>query len=85
MTAKVVAIPVAIPIEAAMEAAITITELDAAKVVAMAVLASIAEMVAACTHANAKFLSAGYGRCRDGNRREGCERDTKFSHVPSFR
>jgi hypothetical protein len=81
MTAKVITVP----IETAMIAAITISELDAAKFVATAVLASIAEMVAACTHANAEFLSAGYGRCRNCDSCKGCERDTKFSHVPSSR
>ena len=32
---------------------------------------------------NAEVLSAGYGRCRNGNSRERCKRNTKLSHVPS--
>jgi hypothetical protein len=76
---------IAVSIEAAMKAAIMITELDTAIFVTMAELASIAEMVAARTHANTEFLSAGYRRCCNCNGCEGCERDTKFSHVPSSR
>jgi hypothetical protein len=79
MTAKVVAIP----IEAAMKAAIMVTKLGTAKFVTMAELTTIPEMVT--THAIAVFFSASYRRCRNGNGGQGCERNTKFSHVRSSR
>jgi hypothetical protein len=62
---------------------VVVAELGAcsAKVVTITELASIT--VAADANANAKVLSASYGRCRNRNSREGCKRKTKLSHVPS--
>ena len=67
----------AVPIPAAVETAVVVTELSAcpAKVVTIT--------VAADANANAEIFSAGYGRCRNGNSRQGCKHKTKFSHVPS--
>jgi hypothetical protein len=76
--------PVAtVPIPAAMEAAVVVTELSAcsAKVVTITEPATIT--VAADANASAEIFSAGYGRCRNGNSRQGCKHKTKFSHVPS--
>jgi hypothetical protein len=66
-----------------MEAAVVVTELGAcaAKVITVAEPDPIA--VAADADADAEIFSAGYGRCRNGNRRQGCKRKTEFSHVPS--
>jgi hypothetical protein len=77
-----VSVPAAIP--AAMQAAVVVTELGAcaAKVITIAEPDPIA--VAADADADAEIFSAGYGRRRNGNRRQGCKRKTKFSHVPSF-
>jgi hypothetical protein len=79
--AAAVSIPAAVP--AAMEAAVVLTELGAcaAKVIAIAEPDPIT--VAADADADAEIFSAGYGRCRNCNRRQGCKRKTKFSHVPS--
>jgi hypothetical protein len=76
-----VSVPAAIP--AAMEAAVVVTELGActAKVITIAEPDPIA--VATDADADAEIFSAGYGRCRNGNSRQGCKRKTEFSHVPS--
>src|SRR5712672_2113549 len=73
----------AVSIPAAMEAAVVVTELGActAKVITITEPDPIA--VAADADADAEIFSAGYGRRRNGNRRQGCKRETKFSHVPS--
>jgi hypothetical protein len=74
---------VAVPIEAAMKAAVVATELGActAKIITIAELTSMAEMVAADANADAEVLSTGYGRCRNGNSRQRCKRNTKLSHI----
>jgi hypothetical protein len=56
---------------------VVVAELGAcsAKVVTITELASIT--VAADANANAKVLSAGYGRCRNGNSRGCCKRKTR--------
>jgi hypothetical protein len=76
-----VSIPTAIP--PAMQAAVMVTELGActAKVIAITEPDSIA--VAADADADAEIFSAGCGRRRNGNSRQGCKRKTEFSHVPS--
>jgi hypothetical protein len=80
-TVATVSVPAAIP--AAMEAAVVVAELGAcaAEVITIAEPDPIA--VAADADADAELFSAGYGRCRNGNSRQGCKRKTKFSHVPS--
>jgi hypothetical protein len=78
--------PVAsVPIPAAMEAAVvvTITELGPCTAKVITITEPTAITVAADADANAEIFSAGYGRCRNGNSRQGCKHKTKFSHVPS--
>src|SRR5882757_81769 len=77
-----VSIPATVPVPAAREAAVVVTELGActAKIITIAEPDPIA--VAADADANAEIFSAGDGRCRNGNRRQGCKCKTKFSHVP---
>jgi hypothetical protein len=74
---------VPVPVPAAMQAAVMLAELGAgaAKVITVAEPDSIA--VAADADANAEIFRAGDGRRCNGNRRHGCKRKTKFSHVPS--
>jgi hypothetical protein len=78
--------PVAsVPIPAAMEAAVvvTVTELGACTAKVITITEPTAITVATDADANAEIFSAGYGRCRNGNSRQGCKHKTKFSHVPS--
>jgi hypothetical protein len=72
----------AVPVPAAMVAAVvvTVTELGActAKIVT---ITEPAISVAADADADAEIFSTGYGRCRNGKSRQGCEYKTKFSHC----
>ena len=75
-----VPIPAAVP--AAMEAAVVFTELGACPAEVITITESDAITVAADADAYAEIFSAGYGRSCNCNRRQGCKRKTKFSHVP---
>jgi hypothetical protein len=79
----------AIPIPAAMEAAVVVTVTEfrasAAKFITGAELASFVKTVAADANTDPKFLSATYGRCRNGKNRDRCKRKTKISHLQSSR
>src|SRR5258707_12293538 len=76
-----VSVPAAVP--AAMEAAVVVTELGACTAKVITITEPDPITVAADADADAEIFSAGYGRRRNGNRRQGCKRKTKFSHVPS--
>jgi hypothetical protein len=80
-----ISIPAAIPVPTAMKAAVVVAELGActAEIVPVTELTTIP--IAADANANTKFLGAGYGGRRNRNSRQGCERKTKLSHVPSSR
>src|SRR3979490_2881707 len=73
----------AVPVPAAMEAAVVFTELGARAAKVITITEPDAITVAADADADAEIFSAGYGRCRNGDSRQRCERKTKFSHVPS--
>src|SRR4051812_45135956 len=73
----------AVPVPAAMQAAVVLTELGACAAEVIAVTEPDPIAVAADADANAEIFRAGDGRCCNGNRRHGCKRKTKFSHVPS--
>jgi hypothetical protein len=66
-----------------MEAAVVVTELGARAAKFITITEPDPITVAADADADPEFFSAGYGRCRNGNSRQGCKRKTKFSHVPS--
>ncbi|MEA2820970.1 MAG: hypothetical protein QOJ86_2974 [Bradyrhizobium sp.] len=66
-----------------MQAAVMLTEFGAGAAKIVTVPESDPIAVAADADANAEIFRAGYGRCCNGNRRHGCKRKTKFSHVPS--
>jgi hypothetical protein len=76
-----------VPVPAATQAAIAVTELRArtAKFITITELAPISVAITAYANANSKVLRAGYGRCRNGYRGQGGERNAKLSHVPSSR
>jgi hypothetical protein len=78
----------AVPVPAATQAAIvSVAELRActAKFITIAELAPISVAITAYANPNSKVLRAGYGRCCNGYRGQGGERNTKLSHVPSSR
>src|SRR3981189_2490245 len=66
-----VSIPAAIP--AAMEAAVVLTELGACAAKVITITDPDPVAVAADADADAELFSAGDGRCRNGNRRQGCK------------
>jgi hypothetical protein len=67
----------AVSLESAMKA-VVVTEHHAgtAKIITVTKLTAMAEVVAANANANAEVVSGSYGRCRNGNGCEGCERKT---------
>jgi hypothetical protein len=93
----VVTVPIEVAMEAAVTVTelgacaaaeiITVTELGTCtpEIITVTELASMTEMVTVTADANtnAKVLSTGDARCRNGNSRERCKRNTKLSHVPS--
>jgi hypothetical protein len=73
----------AVPVPTAMKAAVVITELGACAAEVVTIAEPNPITVAADADANAEIFSGGYGRCCNSNGRQGCKRNTKFSHVPS--